>query len=122
MMRDLRVSFDLCRSEEEFLAHVGKDAFTHLIYRYDFGHEIVVQNLQRETLRDNSVPANQKAQTSNAVAATLATLSKLQTEMYTSERLKKIEQVLIETLQTLPQETQAAFLDTYEANLAAAKL
>ena len=83
---------------------------------------IVVQNLQRETLRDNSVPANQKVQTSNAVAATLATLSKLQTEMYTSERLKKIEQVLIETLQTLPQETQAAFLDAYEANLAAAKL
>lgn len=83
---------------------------------------IVVQNLQRETLRDNSVPANQKAQTSNAVAATLATLSKLQTEMYTSERLKKIEQVLIETLQTLPQEAQAAFLDAYEANLAAAKL
>lgn len=83
---------------------------------------IVVQNLQRETLRDDSVPANQKAQTSNAVASTLATLSKLQTEMYTSERLKKIEQVLIETLQTLPQEAQGAFLDAYEANLGAAKL
>lgn len=83
---------------------------------------IVVQNLQRETLRDDSVPANQKAQTSNAVASTLATLSKLQTEMYTSERLKKIEQVLIETLQTLPQEAQELFLAAYEANLATAKL
>lgn len=83
---------------------------------------IVVQNLQRETLRDDSVPANQKAQTSNAVASTLATLSKLQTEMYTSERLKKIEQVLIDTLQTLPQEAQEAFLTAYEANLGAARL
>lgn len=83
---------------------------------------IVVQNLQRETLRDDSVPANQKAQTSNAVASTLATLSKLQTEMYTSERLKKIEQVLIETLQTLPQDAQELFLAAYEDNLGAAKL
>ena len=45
-----------------------------------------------------------------------------QTEMYTSERLKKIEQVLIETLQTLPQDAQELFLAAYEANLGAAKL
>lgn len=54
----------------------------------------------------------------NAVAASLATLAKLQGDTYTSERLKKIEQILIETLQTLPYEAQEAFLTKYEGAIA----
>lgn len=83
---------------------------------------ITVQNLQREVLSDDSVPANQQAQTAGVVAAALATLCKLQTEVYTSERLKRLEQLLIETLQTLPQEAQQAFLDSYEEKLRGAGL
>lgn len=76
-----------------------------------------VQNLQREVLRDQSVQANQKAQTANAVAASLQTLAKLQTEIFTSERLKQVESLLIETLQELPTEAQEAFIAKYEAQL-----
>lgn len=74
---------------------------------------VTVQNLQSSVITDENVPANQKAQTANAVAASLASLAKLQGDVHTSERIKKVEQVLIEVLQTLPTETQAQFLDRY---------
>ncbi len=45
MMHDLGTPFDLCRSSEEFASHLEKGAYSHLIYRYDFGHEIVAQRL-----------------------------------------------------------------------------
>ena len=78
---------------------------------------LTVQKLQSEVLAESDIPANQKAQTVNAVAANLATLAKLQTEVYTSERLKKVEQVLISVLQELPMEQQETFLEAYEAAL-----
>lgn len=78
---------------------------------------LTVQKLQREVLAESDIPANQKAQTVNAVAANLATLAKLQTEVYTSERLKKVEQVLIESLQALPEGAQQAFFEHYETTL-----
>ncbi len=81
-----------------------------------------VQNLQREVLRDQNTPANQKAQTANAVAAVLQTLAKLQTEVFTSERLKQVETLLIETLQQLPVDSQEAFIAAYEAKLRAGGL
>lgn len=79
---------------------------------------VMVQNLQRDVLGEDGVPANQKAQTAGAVAASLATLAKLQIEVYTSERLKQIEQILIDTLQTLPVEAQERFLKAYEGAIA----
>lgn len=78
---------------------------------------LTVQKLQRDVLSEDDIPANQKAQTVNAVAANLATLAKLQTEVYTSERLKKVEQVLISVLQEMPMEQQEAFLEAYESAL-----
>lgn len=78
---------------------------------------ITVQQLQRDVLKEEDIPANQKAQTVNAVAASLATLAKLQNEVFTSERLKRLERVLIETIQTLPPETQEDFLAEYEKAL-----
>lgn len=77
-----------------------------------------VQHLQMAVLRDNSVPANQKAQTVNSVAASLQALAKLQTEIYTSERLKALENIMIQTLQTLPKEAQEHFLEAYEGAIA----
>lgn len=78
---------------------------------------LTAQQLQRDVLADQDVPANQRAQTVNAVAAALSTIAKLQVEVHTSERLKKIEQVLIDTLQTLPLEAQERFLEGYETTL-----
>lgn len=78
---------------------------------------VTAQRLQRDVLADEETPANQRAQTLNAVAAALATLAKLQVEVYNSERLKRVEQVLIEVLQTLPMEAQEQFLALYEKEL-----
>lgn len=82
----------------------------------------VAQKLQRDVLRDDDfegdgTPANQKAQVLNSVASALAVLGKLQVELYSSERLKRAESVMIETISNLPKEQQVVFLDLYEANL-----
>lgn len=76
------------------------------------------QELQNRVLQDPEIPANQVAQTMNSTAAVLQQLIRLQTEVHNSERLKKIEQKLIEALNTLPSEAQEAFLETYELILA----
>lgn len=77
----------------------------------------VAMKLQRDTLLDETCPANQKSQVLNAAAAAIATLGKLQVELYSSERLKQAEVILIETIQTLGVEEQARFLDLYEEKL-----
>lgn len=76
---------------------------------------LTIQRLQNETMTDDEVPANQKAQVAGHVAGALGVLGKLQVEVYSSERLKKIEAVLIEVLKTLPTEAQETFLTAYEA-------
>ena len=85
----------------------------------------LVQKLQRDVLRDDDfegegTPANQKAQCAGAVANVLAVLSKLQVEVYSSERMKRAESILVETITTLPHDTQVTFLDLYESKLVAA--
>lgn len=77
----------------------------------------MTQLLQIDVIDDPDVPANQRAQTANAVAAILHNLAKLQTEVYTSERLKTIEAILIETLKTLPEEQQRRFMEEYVERL-----
>ncbi len=79
---------------------------------------LTVQQLQRETLNDEHTPATQKSATANAVAAALGSLVRLQSEVHTSERLKRIEQALVEAVKTLPADAQNIFLDGYERRLA----
>lgn len=76
-----------------------------------------VQRLQTDTLADELIPANQKAQTAGQVAGALATLSKLQYEVYSSERLKRIEAILINAIKVLPMDVQDDFLTQYSAML-----
>ena len=78
-----------------------------------------VQRLQNDVMADDETPANQRAQVAGQVASALAVLAKLQTEVYTSERLKVIEAVLVEVLNTLPLEQQNAFLSEYGRRLGA---
>ena len=73
----------------------------------------VTQLLQAAVIEDPDVPANQRAQTANAVAGILANLSKLQVEIYTSDRLKRIESILIEAVKKLPADAQRQFLEDY---------
>lgn len=78
-----------------------------------------VHRLQAEVLADDSTPANQKAQCAGQVANVLSVLSKLQVEVYSSERLKKVEAVMVETINLMPNKTQAFFFAEYEARLEA---
>lgn len=73
----------------------------------------VTQLLQADVIEDPDVPANQRAQTANAVAGILANLSKLQVEIYTSDRLKRIESILIEAVKMLPADAQRQFFEDY---------
>lgn len=75
---------------------------------------LTMQRLQNETMGDLDVPPNQKSQVAGQVSSSLTALGKLQVEVYDSERLKKIEAVLIEVLKTMPMKQQEAFLKGYE--------
>jgi len=74
--------------------------------------------LQNQVLDDDDLPLNQRAQVANACASTLAQLLSLQEKVYTQERFKRIENLLIRNLTKLPEEQAAAFLDDYEKIIA----
>ena len=88
----------------------------------DLSEELVIQVLalqqaQANALENSDAPINQLAQAMNALSAALTTLVKLQNETFTSERLKKVEAILIECLVDLPAETQGRFLTAYTRDL-----
>lgn len=78
-----------------------------------------VQRLQSLVIDDETTPANQKSQVAGAVAGALATLGKLQVEIYSSERLKRIEAILIEVINEMPKKVQESFFEKYETLLGA---
>ena len=85
----------------------------------DMEHELVVQmqivkNLQHQTLLDDAVPANQKAQVTNSCASALEALIRMQAKYASGERLKQIETHLIETLNRLPKDQTEEFFKWYE--------
>lgn len=64
------------------------------------------------------IPVNQRAQAVNTATSVLAALTKSQAELYSLERIKKIEACLLEVLKAFP-ELQDQFLVAYEAALEA---
>ena len=88
----------------------------------DLAQELVLQvqalqALQTRVMRDETVPPNQVAQCANSLSAALANLIKVQETTYDSERIKRLEAVMIETLGTLSASAQAKFLKAYEEAL-----
>ena len=73
-----------------------------------------IRELQNDVISDDTIPVNQRAQVANAVASVLNKIAELQVEVYTSERFKNIENLLVRTLSKLPEELAAEFLDQYE--------
>lgn len=69
-----------------------------------------------DILRDESIAANQKAQVINTISAILQNIIKLQQELHNVERLKLIENTLIETLQS-HETLKEAFLKDYKTAL-----
>ena len=78
---------------------------------------MALQELQNRVIDDDDTPANQKAQVANSLSAALTTLVKLQAEVHNSERLKRLEGTMIDTLNELPTEAAEAFLAKYEQAL-----
>lgn len=88
----------------------------------DMARELVLQvqalqALQRRVLREEETPANQVAAVANALSSALSNLVKMQNDLYTSERMKRIEAILVECVQTLPMKAQKEFFDRYEEAL-----
>ena len=78
---------------------------------------MALQELQNSVIDDDDTPANQKAQVANSLSAALVNLVKLQGDVHSSERMKRIERILIDTLKDLPVEVVEAFLANYEQAL-----
>jgi len=87
----------------------GMDMTTELMNQYRR-----VLKLQRDCMEDLEVPPNQKAQVAAQVKSTLGDLVRMQTEFYTSERFRSIENLLIKYMKTLPIEMAKTFLAEYE--------
>lgn len=88
----------------------------------DLSRELVLQTLalqalQRRVLREEETPANQVAAVANALSSALSNLVKMQNDLYTSERMKRVELILIECLDTLPEKVQRKFFEMYEKEL-----
>lgn len=81
----------------------------------------VVKQLQADVMKDDEIPANQRAQCAGQVGTVLVALAKLQNDTFDSERLKVVEGILIETVRALPTEQQEAFLTAYAVALGGVK-
>ena len=65
-------------------------------------------------LTDSSLPPNQVAQTFNTLNAILKEITKMQTDVYNAERIKKLELAMIHALKLAPEDIQDAFFAEFE--------
>lgn len=65
---------------------------------------------------DEEIPLSQKAAALNSATSIIGALIKSQAELYSLERIKKIESVLIATLKKFP-DLQEEFMEAYTMNL-----
>lgn len=91
----------------------------HTLQSLDLEQELVLQfmrvkELQSATLASSRVAPNQKAQVANTVAASLAQLTRLQTELHTAERFKIMENHLVRAMKRLPLDVAEDFIREYE--------
>lgn len=73
-----------------------------------------VEKLRDLTLKDKTIPVNQKSQVFNSCTQILSHLARLMTEVYNAERLKKFEAALLYTLDQMAPEHKLTFLDAYK--------
>ena len=88
----------------------------------DVAEEIFEQYQKAVRLRDNvlddaEIPANQRAQVLNSVSSILSQLTRLRIQLYDSERMKALEQILLDTLRALPPESRTHFMEVYTREL-----
>ena len=76
-----------------------------------------VRALQTLVLNDEDIALNQRVAAAKIVTDSLNKLAELQDRVYTSERFKAVENILIRHLMRLPEDTATAFLTDYQAYL-----
>lgn len=77
-------------------------------------HFMTVKEVMNNVMDEDGVPANQKAQLMNSCSSSIAQMAKIQTELYNAERVKKIEQAVIETLKKMDEDVIERFFSLYE--------
>lgn len=105
-LRMLRASID-AKLPRDSLKDVNLEA--ELVSQY---HRVL--ELQENTLANRDIPANQKAQVAAQVASVLQQLIKLQTDLDLATKLRLMEEALVESLQTLPEEARHMYFESYE--------
>lgn len=81
---------------------------------------LAAQELQRAVLEDTEATPTQKSQVTNTLSSVIQTLSNLQIKLFSAERMKDIEGVLIDTVNDhMTPEQQAFFMKEYRRRLGA---
>lgn len=68
-------------------------------------------------IEDDDVPANQRAQVLNSVSNMIQQMVKSRVDLYNAERIRRMEQVLLQVMRTQPLEVRQAFFDSYSKAL-----
>jgi hypothetical protein len=75
----------------------------------------VMREFQSDIITDGDTAANQRAQVGSAVSKLILDIADRQREVYSSERVKRLETALIRTCRDhMPEEACAQFLEAYE--------
>lgn len=77
-------------------------------------HFMTVKEVMNKAMDDEDTPANQLAQLMNTCSASITQMAKIQLDLYSAERVKKIEQAVIETLKEAGDDFIEKFFDRYE--------
>lgn len=104
---------------EQLRQHLSDVLPTASLLDVNLEHELLSllrkgQNLLTTVLNDPGVPANQKSQVANSLSSLLEQLAKQQADIYSSEYLKRMEQVFIRTLKALPRDQAEFALEEYQ--------
>jgi hypothetical protein len=70
--------------------------------------------LQKKASEANDVPVNQLAQVQNSIRTILDSLAKMQSEIHSSETIKRWKAALIRVVKELPAESQTKFFEMVE--------
>lgn len=109
---------ELLRHYEELRKHLPPTALTDMDFEAALLLQLhALQELQSTELDNEELPLNQRVSLASSVSNLLGDLTKRQKEIYSSERFKRIESILIRALSKLPEETAKTFLEEYERML-----
>lgn len=101
------------------------DLRLHLdLSKLDLSEELALQFRQAKALLhevqgDNQTPVNQKSQLFNSARAQLSDIVNQQKDVWSMERLKKIEAAVVKACNLMTEEQKAAFMDLYGVYLKA---